>query len=381
MVLMHYTINEYVYNLFNASIIFSKPDRIEEVKYFYNKYKRNQENLFFIVSYTSGTNVKYQIGKITKNTDGFIFTKICKEISDLIIDELAIFDKNTYDKDFYYKEFHIEENFDFINKILDIHLSKIKLKYFSWDELLFKNEILFEKISNKIFDIDNVIKLATLYNPDLEYSEEVKYKKYYSALKNLGFINKDGININHPVLHGDIGEFLMHTMVSKFMSDNSDDTYIYPKLVFKTSPKMAVYGNDGTIYVPDKKTIYYLEAKFYSELNEALNIAVGSLSKHNNDKKEDLNYSAEIFRNIKTNRTNELIEVTNDITEKLIIFLMCDDVYEESDVKSVINKNSKLITLKEKFEVIIFVLPILDKVKFLEYFRDESKLKGNNHYG
>ncbi|WP_049891561.1 Hachiman antiphage defense system protein HamA, partial [Listeria seeligeri] len=137
--------------------------------------------------------------------------------------------------------------------------------------------------------------------------------------------------------------------------------YIYPKLIFKTNPTMAVYGNDGSIYIPEKKEIYYLEAKFYNSLTEALNRAVDSLGKHNDDLYEDLNYSAELFRNIKTNRTHELIEITDDVTEKLIIFLICADTYQEAKVKEIIEKNYKVKKLKEKFEVLIFVLPILDK--------------------
>lgn len=54
------------------------------------------------------------------------------------------------------------------------------------------------------------------------------------------------------MLHGDIGEFLMHTLVSEFI-ESIGDKYIYPKLIFKTSPSMAVYGNDGSIYIPEKK--------------------------------------------------------------------------------------------------------------------------------
>ncbi|EUJ34861.1 hypothetical protein PWEIH_16548 [Listeria weihenstephanensis FSL R9-0317] len=125
----------------------------------------------------------------------------------------------------------------------------------------------------------------------------------------------------------------MHTLVSEFI-ESIGDKYIYPKLIFKTSPSMAVYGNDGSIYIPEKKEIYYLEAKFYSSLNQAINKAVDSLEKHNDDLHEDMNYSAELFRNIKTNRTNELVEITDDVTEKLIIFLICDDIYKEDEVKN-----------------------------------------------
>ncbi|WP_143812770.1 Hachiman antiphage defense system protein HamA, partial [Listeria newyorkensis] len=264
-------------------------------------------------------------------------------------------------------------------KNLDRYSSKIRLKYFTWKELISNNEILFKKISDIIFNKDNVIKLASTYNPDLTYSQALITKKYFSALQNIGFISEDGININHTVLHGDIGEFLMHTLVSEFI-ESIGDKYIYPKLIFKTSPSMAVYGNDGSIYIPEKKEIYYLEAKFYSSLNQAINKAVDSLEKHNDDLHEDMNYSAELFRNIKTNRTNELVEITDDVTEKLIIFLICDDIYKEDEVKNMIEKNSNFLELKEKFETLVFVLPILDKNDFLEFFQAQSMLEGKEYY-
>ncbi|HBM3959800.1 TPA: DUF1837 domain-containing protein, partial [Listeria innocua] len=280
---------------------------------------------------------------------------------------------------YYYKVLHIDDDIAFRNKKLDQISSKIKLKYFSWRELTAKNEILFKKISNLIFDKGNIINLATTYTPDAAYDERLIVKKCFSALKNLGFIKKGGIDTTHTILQGDIGEFLMHSLVSEFLESNSDK-YIYPKLIFKTNPTMAVYGNDGSIYIPEKKEIYYLEAKFYNSLTEALNRAVDSLEKHNDDLYEDLNYSAELFRNIKTNRTHELIEITDDVTEKLIIFLICADTYQEAKVKKIIEKNCKVKKLKEKFEVLIFVLPILDKENFLKFFQIQSELEGEKYY-
>ncbi|HDM9186586.1 TPA: DUF1837 domain-containing protein, partial [Listeria innocua] len=358
-VLMHYTISEYVYNLFESSGEITYSERVKEVEYFYSTYSRNHENLFFIIAYINNLKVKYSVGKITYKNNRFFFNKVRSEISNILIEELGIKDNNTYEKDYYYKVLHIDDDIAFRNKKLDQISSKIKLKYFSWRELTAKNEILFKKISNLIFDKGNIINLATTYTPDAAYDERLIVKKCFSALKNLGFIKKGGIDTTHTILQGDIGEFLMHSLVSEFLESNSDK-YIYPKLIFKTNPTMAVYGNDGSIYIPEKKEIYYLEAKFYNSLTEALNRAVDSLEKHNDDLYEDLNYSAELFRNIKTNRTHELIEITDDVTEKLIIFLICADTYQEAKVKKIIEKNCKVKKLKEKFEVLIFVLPILD---------------------
>ncbi len=379
MILVHYTTQEFVFNTFKASGEITYQDRIEEVKNYYERYHRTQENLFLIISFTNNSKVDYRVGKITAINDSFIFNKVAKELSNILIEELGIRNSNTYDLGVFYKVLRIENKLEFRNKNLDRYSSKIRLKYFTWKELISNNEILFKKISDIIFNKDNVIKLASTYNPDLTYSQALITKKYFSALQNIGFISEDGININHTVLHGDIGEFLMHTLVSEFI-ESIGDKYIYPKLIFKTSPSMAVYGNDGSIYIPEKKEIYYLEAKFYSSLNQAINKAVDSLEKHNDDLHEDMNYSAELFRNIKTNRTNELVEITDDVTEKLIIFLICDDIYKEDEVKNMIEKNSNFLELKEKFETLVFVLPILDKNDFLEFFQAQSMLEGKEYY-
>ncbi|MBC2047182.1 DUF1837 domain-containing protein [Listeria booriae] len=379
MILVHYTTREFVYNLFKNSREITYQTQLEEVRNFYDSYHRTQENLFFIISYTNNLKIEYNVGKIAFIDNKFIFNKVAGELSDILIEDLGITDTNTYEKDFYYKMLWIEEKLEFRNKNLDRYSSKIRLKYFDWEELLLKNEILFKKISDIIFDKGNVIKLASAYNPDLSYDDIAITKKYFSALKNLGFVNKEGINIKHTVLHGDIGEFLMHTLVSEFI-ESIGDKYIYPKLIFKTNPAMAVYGNDGSIYIPEKKEIYYLEAKFYSGLNEAINKAVESLKKHNDDLHEDMNYSAELFRNIKTNRTNELVEIADDVEEKLIIFLICDDIYSEEEIRNTIENNSNFFELKEQFETLIFVLPILSKNEFLKFFQVKSMHEGKEYY-
>lgn len=164
----------------------------------------------------------------------------------------------------------------------------------------------------------------------------------------------------------------MHTMLSQFLSENSSEKYIYPKLVFKTSPKMPVYGNDGTIYLKDKKEIYYLEAKFYSNLNTAINKAVDSLSEHNEVTQEELNHRIELFRNIKTDNLNEVIEIDESVSENLVLFLICDNYNEYEDILNVIKDNSKLNDLKANFNIIVFVLPILHKNDYLKLFNEKS---------
>nr|WP_306457646.1 Hachiman antiphage defense system protein HamA [Arcobacter porcinus] len=227
---------------------------------------------------------------------------------------------------------------DFFNNTKDNDLNKIRMKFFSWEELVHDNELLFNEINNKIFNTDSVLKVASTYTPQIKYTDKQKKQKYFDALKSIGFISNKGVDISHNTLHGDIGEFLMHIMLSKFLSDKSVKKYIYPKLVFKTSPKMPVYGNDGTIYIEDTKEIFYLEAKFYSDLESAVNEAVKSLKTHNEVCKEDITHRIELFRNIKTDELNEIIEIDENVTENLVLFLICDDYTDYEDILDVIVK-------------------------------------------
>ena len=382
-VLLHYTITKNIFEYFEQDEYeFINSKRIEEVKKFYEKYNRSQDNLFFIVCFTDNNIVKYQIGKISLNKNGkLIYNKVSMEISNLIIKDLGIANENTYEMGIFYKEYWLENNKTFIDKKMDYYLSKIKLRFFNWEELLANNDILFRNLIKLIFNENNVFKIATTYNPDINYEQSTLRKKYYSALQSIGFINKDEININNTHLHGDIGEFLMHTLISIFMKSRNVEKYIFPKLVFKTNPKMPVYGNDGTIYIPEKKEIYYMEAKFYGSLADAITSGIDSLLKHNEACKENIDHNVELFRNIKTNRINEVVEITKDVKEKLILFLMCDDMYMEADLKKCVEKNEKLIKFKSKFDVIIFILPVLSKEKFLSYFKSESSLVGEEWYG
>ncbi|EUJ34860.1 hypothetical protein PWEIH_16543 [Listeria weihenstephanensis FSL R9-0317] len=179
MILVHYTTQEFVFNTFKASGEITYQDRIEEVKNYYERYHRTQENLFLIISFTNNSKVDYRVGKITAINDSFIFNKVAKELSNILIEELGIRNSNTYDLGVFYKVLRIENKLEFRNKNLDRYSSKIRLKYFTWKELISNNEILFKKISDIIFNKDNVIKLASTYNPDLTYSQALITKKIF----------------------------------------------------------------------------------------------------------------------------------------------------------------------------------------------------------
>ncbi len=251
----------------------------------------------------------------------------------------------------------------------------------SWEEIISSKVTLFQKLNDILFDQTIVLDIASSYNPSIhKYEERLLKKKYYSALQSIGFISKHELDTDLSVLHGDIGEFLMHHLVSNYISDNNSVKYLYPKLVLKSNPKMPAYGNDGTIYVPSKKEIFYLEAKFYTNLTKAINKAVDSLKEHNEVTQENIDHKTELFRNIKTKSNDEIIEITDDVNEKLVLFLICDNIFKEEDVLKCLKKNNGLIELKKSFEVIIFVLPILSKSEFLESFKKQSILRGNQYY-
>ncbi|MTI48075.1 MAG: DUF1837 domain-containing protein [Firmicutes bacterium] len=378
-VLMHYTTQRIVYDCFSnkGTFDFTKNERVGQVSDFYKRYNRTQNHLFFVVSFCNLENgkIKYTACNINynENDDKYEFTSVSDRICKIICGELGLEDSNTYDSDTFYRVFTIEDDEKiFINNNHESDLNKLRMKFFSWDELISAKEILFNEICDNIFNIENVLKVASTYKPNIKYSEKQKKKKYFEALKTIGFISDKGVDIFYKTLHGDIGEFLMHIMLGMFLREQSIEKYIYPKLVFKTSPKMPVYGNDGTIYIKDKKEIYYLEAKFYSDLNSAINKAVESLIEHNEVSNESFSHRIELFRNVKTDELDEIIEIDEEVTENLVLFLMCDDYTNYDDILHVIRKNSKLKSLKIDFNIVLFVLPILSKEEYLKYFQSRG---------
>lgn len=379
-VLVHYTVKKRVFNLFSneAPYTFTYSDRKKKVEGFYKQFNRSQDLLFFVVCYKDLDldNVYYTVGKISYNSsmDKYIFTKTNDEIQKNVCHELGFDDNNTYEKGFYYKTYNIDDSeFSFFNKNTDENLNKIKLRFFSWDELISNKKTLFEDLTDIIFNQDNVLKIASTYRPKNKYSERALLKKYQSALKQIGFISEDDLNIGLQTLHGDIGEFIMHIMLSKFLKEHADNKYIYPKLVFKTSAQMAVFGNDGTIYIPETKEIFYLEAKFYKKIDEAIAAAISSLKKHNEVCAENIEHRIELFRNIRTDELDEVLELKEGISENLVIFAMGDSHMKYDEILSLVNSSSNLTELKNNYSVVLFVLPIISKSDFLEHFKEVSK--------
>lgn len=374
-VLIHYTTNENVYKKFNNDYLEIKEDgyieRYEQVDLYYKNCNISQDNLFMIIQYYSSTGYMYIVGKIIKeSSDTYMFVKVEEEIQKYIVDEFQFEKSDTYTKDYYYKIFSCEDDFDFKLSSVDRIAKKIKLKYFSWDELFFNNAILHEKLVSMLFDKSNVVKLTSLYNAPIK---NISDRIYYACLQNIGFISETGINTKNTVLQGDIGEFLMNAMIENLIFKGNKSAYVFPKLAFKTTPNVSIHGNDGTFYNPEKKKIYYLEAKFYTDLKQALDKAIESINMHKYTDEDFLLANCNVFRNIVTEKTGDIIDIGEDVKENVIIFLMCADVYNKKDIEKIITDNNKLKELDDIDEFIVLVLPILNKEDFLKMFEKESK--------
>ena len=377
-ILVHYTTSETVFKFFSSQYCAIKNTNINKGMYdtvnkYYKKNHQNQECLLLINYYNTDTSQrKFELGRLERKNDDFKFTVIDEVLKNKILKELNVTSFNTYERDQYFKVLSIEDDEDYYLKEIDSKCKKIRLKYYTWDDLNVNNKPLHENLIDIIFDRENVFNLATSKSSSA-YKSLDKDKLtglYRSALKTIGFVSED-LNIERTVLHGDIGEFLMNYMVRKYIMQDNPDLYLLPKLVFKTDPNMPVHGNDGTFYNKQSKKIYYLEAKFYLNLKEALNNAIDSIEKHNNNRDYNfINNNAEKLRNLANNQTEDILYVDEDIEENYIIFLMCADMYKIEDVCHIIETNNKLSALDMRDKLTIIVLPILNKNNFMNLFKE-----------
>ena len=380
-ILVHYTTNETIFKLFSSQYCTIKNTNINKdiydtVNKYYKKNHQNQECLLLINYYSTNTSQrKFELGRLERENDDFKFTVIDEVLKNKILKELNVTSFNTYEKDQYFKILTIEAEEDYYLKEIDTKSKKIRLKYYTWDDLNANNKPLHENLIDIIFDRENVFNLATSKSSNAYklLDKDILTVLYRSALNTIGFISED-LDMERTVLHGDIGEFLMNYMVRKYIMQDNPDLYLLPKLVFKTDPNMAVHGNDGTFYNKKTKKIYYLEAKFYLNLKEALNHAIDSINKHNNNRDYNfINNNAEKLRNLANNLTADILYVDENIEDNYIIFLMCADMYKIEDVHNIIKTNDKLSALDVRDKLTIIVLPILNKNNFMNLFKEKSE--------
>lgn len=380
-ILVHYTTNETIFKLFSSQYCTIKNTNINKdiydtVNKYYKKNHQNQECLLLINYYNTNTSQrKFELGRLERKNDDFKFTVIDEVLKNKILKELNVTSFNTYEKDQYFKILTIEAEEDYYLKEIDTKSKKIRLKYYTWDDLNANNKPLHENLIDINFDRENVFNLATSKSSNAYklLDKDILTVLYRSALNTIGFISED-LDMERTVLHGDIGEFLMNYMVRKYIMQDNPDLYLLPKLVFKTDPNMAVHGNDGTFYNKKTKKIYYLEAKFYLNLKEALNHAIDSINKHNNNRDYNfINNNAEKLRNLANNLTADILYVDENIEDNYIIFLMCADMYKIEDVHNIIKTNDKLNALDVSDKLTIIVLPILNKNNFMNLFKEKSE--------
>lgn len=378
-VLVHYTTKNEVFLCFNklTYTINNKkfPTLFNKIDEYYKKNHKFQQ-CFLIINFYNITarNRILLAGKITNSGDNYIFSKIDDEQRKLIIDNIGKDLLNKYDKSIYYKIYYINNNNEFYIKNCGKGL-KVRLKFYSWDELLSDDTILHKKLIDILFNRLNVFDLTTLRSSTIYsfVSEETQNNFYISALYSVGFISEN-LNISNTTLHGDIGEFLMNYFIRKCVMEDNPEYYVFPKLAFKTGSKCSVHGNDGTFYNERTKNIYYLEAKFYKELDKAINEAVNSMNSHIiNGDYHFVNNHTDSLRNLATSETNQIIEITRDVKENYIIFLICEDIYLVDEIKKTINSNEKLSELSDIDELTIIVFPILNKDNFMKLFEGKSK--------
>lgn len=180
-VLLHYTTARNVFAYFNQNHCqteIKNESHLIEIITFHEKYERYQENLFFIICFSEKFDlVKYTVGKVKLNKDEkYIFEKVDTELEDEVINGLGITNINTYNKGVFYKENTLNDTDEFSSRRIADFSNKIKLRYFCWTELLDKNNTLFEKICNILFDEANVLNIASLYSNKHSYDDRILKK-------------------------------------------------------------------------------------------------------------------------------------------------------------------------------------------------------------
>lgn len=382
-ILIHYTTNEEVYSVFEKEYydlnFYKNQDIFDKVDKYYKKYHQTQ-NCLLLINYFNTTIKRREllIGKIVKQNESYRYIRLEKDLSNKIYNKIGRKNMDEYKGGVYFSYFYIDFNDEFYLKKIPKRNYKIRLKYFSWDELIKDSEVLHEEIIKIIFNKENVLNLATTKNTEFVLqNKKILDETYIRALYMVGFVSEHGLNVSEKSLHGDIGEFLMNYLIRKYIMKNNPDSFFLPKLAFKTNSNMPVYGSDGTFYNLATKNIYYLESKFHQNLKHALDDAVDSINKHKNI--NDFNFiylNIEKFRNLANNKFCDYIEITEDIEENYIIFLMCGDKYKIEDVENIIEDNDKLKVLKEFDRLQILVLPVLDKNAFFKLFKEVSEREG-----
>ena len=271
-------------------------------------------------------------------------------------------------------------------KLFDIeNVKKIRLKGYTWEVLLLNKRCLYEEICNLLFSEENLFYYVTQKESTKTLSET---RDYVRKLISLGIIDKkindvfkvigwesEKLNINNTRFQGDLAEYLMCILVDMLTSIDT----IISKTSLKTSPGMPSFGNDNIFYDYEKDILYFGEAKFYSDIDDALKEAVKSLSKHEGDMEISFisSHTASIIGK-DGQRRGKLVEQmetrsNGSFSTKKIIFIANDDIYLKKDYEEAIIKKFGNVEKLIADGILLAVLPILSKNEFLEYFKERLK--------
>lgn len=261
-------------------------------------------------------------------------------------------------------------------------ISKIKIKEYSWEDLINSKNILYDGLCDLILNNENIFYYATQKTSSKTVMKTREYVKKLienntidvamnDIFNSLGW--NENIDIENKVFQGDIAEYLMSIFIDKFTNINT----LISKISLKTSSKMPIYGNDNVYYDYEKEILYFGESKFYSDFIEGLKAAIKSIEKHNNISEISfVRNSTNLFIAENNERREKLEEIfesayVDEINIKTIIFIANDDIYEkEKYEEKILEFYGSIEEILSKTEEIVFVfLPVLSKKEFLEYFK------------
>lgn len=273
-------------------------------------------------------------------------------------------------------------------KTINSTLDHYKIEVINEDYNITKIEILKEKLFSILFDyffdFENLFYYCTqdYFAMDRESAKNYVRKliekgtiiaKLDDLFNSLGW-DKDNLNIDKTITHGDIGEYLMSIIIDEIFDDIKN---IICKVSLKTSKNMPAFSNDNLFFNHKDKILYFGESKFYNDTKKALNDAIKSINKHKFDELSYITTKTNTMKAENEEKRQEIIEYITDLKRdevivKNVIFIISDDFHKDKDLKEVINK---LNENKKKIleDLILVILPIFSKEDFLNGLKEKIK--------
>lgn len=267
------------------------------------------------------------------------------------------------------------------------NIKKIRLETYMWQELIENKEILYEAICELLFDNNNLFYYASQRESTKTIPETKAYIKRLidnkiidaeinSIFKTIGW-DTETLDINNTTFQGDLAEYLMSILIDRV----TDIETLISKVSLKTSPKMPAFGNDNIYYDYGNDVLYYGESKFYTNVEQAIQVSQKSLLKHASGLEFSFikNHTSTIIAQDGTKRIKVIEELDTksleDVTIKSISFIVNDDIYlKEEYEEKILNSFGNLETINAKsLDIVMIFLPILSKTEFLKYFSERLR--------